>query len=182
MENDEFENLSIDELQSIVQEDPNDAINRIALANAYFEAERLEEAEEEYKKALTIDADEEDALYNLAICLVVSKRYKESASYFEKFLKIYPEDEDALHKLGVVYMRLERFEEALALLQKSVVKIPDSCDVQLSVSLAYEALNKGSEAIHHSKQAESLADDMELKAELTERTVELYEKFGFETS
>ena len=178
METDDYKDLSILDLQSILKENPKDVLNIVSLANAYFEPDRIEDAKEQYKKALEIEPDEEDALYNLGICLVIDKKYPEAAKYFERFLKIYPEDNDGLHKLGVVFMRMEKFEEALVLLQKSVTLNPDSFDTQLSISLAYEALSKGSEAIHHSQQAENLAEDMETKNELKDRVLELYKKFG----
>jgi tetratricopeptide (TPR) repeat protein len=80
------------QLRAYLSRHPNSSRARAVLANAHFENNRIEEAEAEARKALTIDAYDRDALHILALVKITQKEPNEARKLAETALENFPYD------------------------------------------------------------------------------------------
>jgi tetratricopeptide (TPR) repeat protein len=79
---------------------------------AYQSGGNYDSAIENYKKAIEINLEHEDATYELAYCLDITNQLPESISYYQQFIDNDPYSFNAWYNLGVVYSKLLKWEEA----------------------------------------------------------------------
>ncbi len=72
-----------------------------------------EEAITYYQKAVDININHENALYELAYCLDITGRLEHSISYYKKFIDKDPFSQHAWYNLGIVYSKLDKKEKAI---------------------------------------------------------------------
>ncbi len=77
-----------------------------------FGDEKLDEAIEDYKKALQIDANYQDALHGLGMALFNSGRVDEAIAAARKLIEIDQDDILAHTSLSMFYQSQNRIEEA----------------------------------------------------------------------
>jgi tetratricopeptide (TPR) repeat protein len=80
------------QLRAYLARHPNSSRARAVLANAHFENHRIEEAEAEAHKALTLDAFDRDALHILALVKITQKEPNEARKLAERALENFPYD------------------------------------------------------------------------------------------
>lgn len=85
----------------------------MSLAIEYQNLEQYTEAIDYLKKALELNYDNEDALYELAYCFELCKSYEEAVSTFNKVIDQTPYNSHAWFNLGASYQALGEFEKAL---------------------------------------------------------------------
>ncbi|MCU0383985.1 MAG: tetratricopeptide repeat protein, partial [Cyclobacteriaceae bacterium] len=73
-----------------------------AMGMTYEDWGKLEEAVEAFKQAISINIDNEDALYELAYCLDITGQLEQSLSYYQKFIDNDPYSDFAWYNMGVV--------------------------------------------------------------------------------
>ena len=90
------------------------------LANIYFEAGILHNAEEFYRQALSLEPDKTDRMNNLAYFLIDKERnIKEGQEIINEALKLKPDDYSILESKGWGLYKQKNYKEALDVLQKS---------------------------------------------------------------
>lgn len=85
-----------------VAERPDDPTARLDLADAYLEADRSEQAIEEYVAALELDPDLPEAHARLGLILAASGRYEEGLRAVDRALELRPGYPEALYARGLI--------------------------------------------------------------------------------
>jgi cytochrome c-type biogenesis protein CcmH/NrfG len=118
-------------LTTIIKSDPKNVDAHVQLANAYFDAERWDDAIQWYKQALTIDPNNPDASTDLGVSLYYTNRTDEALTQFEHSLKIDPKHTKTLLNKGIVLAFGKQDLKAAAVEWEQVVKLaPDSPEGQ----------------------------------------------------
>ena len=90
------------------------------LGNAYKLMEDFEKSSKELKKAVEIEPDNFEYLYNFGLILFEQKKYEEAKNVFKKALKIHPNDYELLNDLAVTYYKSNDYRKALNYLNKAL--------------------------------------------------------------
>lgn len=107
-------------LQAFVTEQPGSIEAWIELGNLLFQKSRYTEAEGCYERALALDGNCAEALYNIAGCHVQKKEYAAAIRAYRMSIQIKPIPE-ALYSLGLLYLSLNYVGPAIQTL-KAVVQ------------------------------------------------------------
>jgi len=83
------------------------------LAIEHQNLEQYDQAIGFLQKALEINAQNEDALYELAYCYELTKSYPAAVSYFKTIIDKHPYNAHAWFNLGAAYQAIGEFEKAL---------------------------------------------------------------------
>ncbi len=79
----------------------------------------LNQAVEDYKKAIEIDSTFAPSYWSIGRVLCDKEKYSEAINYFEKLRSLSPIDWEPYYRLGVTYYELGEFEKAILNLKKS---------------------------------------------------------------
>jgi tetratricopeptide (TPR) repeat protein len=133
----------------LVNEYPENPVFWLELGNCFFKAEKNDDAEQSYRKALEL-IDKDADVYNKAqICVEAGffykekGRYPEAASLFEKSLSYLPIYKSALLYLGDAYYEAEINKPAREAYMKAKEYYPDDHHVQDYVAEKLERLGEG---------------------------------------
>ena len=133
----EFENKSelankvIAEIEKIKEKEKlgisssKDAKEFFNRGNLFYNLNKFEEAEKEYREAIKINPDYADAHNNLGALLQNLKRYEETEKEFREAIKINPNYANAHYILGFLLEELKRYEEAAIFLKKALQINPE---------------------------------------------------------
>lgn len=97
-----------------VRDHPNDLAARLDLAHRYLDANRVEEALEEYAVALELDPDDAEAHAHIGLILYASHQPEEALASVDRALETAPGYPEALFIRGAILLRgLDRPAEAI---------------------------------------------------------------------
>ena len=105
--------------------DTNSVSDMLNLGNWLLEQNRVDEAEKAYRRAVEINADDEDAHFNLAIALTRQQRYEEAIKEYETTLAIFPDYLEAQNNIANALIKLGRNQEAMKYLEEALQLNPD---------------------------------------------------------
>lgn len=80
----------------------------------------MEQAEQDYKKAISIMPNNSVILFNLGSLLLKSNRIKESLEYFQSAIQNDVKFAPAYNGVGLVFDKQENYEQALVYFEKAV--------------------------------------------------------------
>ncbi|MBO44575.1 MAG: hypothetical protein CMM28_12695 [Rhodospirillaceae bacterium] len=101
---------------------------RVTLGAVYAEAERVLEAEREYRIALALDDRLAEAHFNLADLQSETDRLDDAVSSYQKALMLQPDLVEAHYNLGSVLNDLGRHDEAAKAHQRAIALAPELFD------------------------------------------------------
>ncbi|MGZ8629258.1 MAG: tetratricopeptide repeat protein [Actinomycetota bacterium] len=108
-----------------VREHPNDLAARLDLAHRYLDANRVEEALEEYAVALELDPDDAEAHAHIGLILYASHQPEEALASVDRALETAPGYPEALFIRGAILLRgLDRPEEAIEAFEAYLAAAP----------------------------------------------------------
>jgi tetratricopeptide (TPR) repeat protein len=108
-----------------VRDHPNDLAARLDLAHRYLDANRIEEALEEYAVALELDPDDAEAHAHIGLILYASHQPEEALASVDRALETAPGYPEALFIRGVILLRgLDRPEEAIEAFEAYLAAAP----------------------------------------------------------
>ena len=122
--------------QTSAQLAPQDAQAHYNLGITLKKLERLDEAEESYKKAIVLMPDHAEAHYNLGITLRLLGRLEEAEESYKKAISLRPEHTEALNNLGNTLQELGRLVEAEASYKQALTLRPDYAEVHYNLSFS----------------------------------------------
>lgn len=140
---------AIENLRKIVTANPGNPAARIRLAEALANANRDNEAIEQYEAALKIQSDAVPAMQGLATIADRRKDYGTAEAYWQKIIKLLdtqpsagrdPRLDAAYYGLGVTYINLGRYEDAISALRESARIKMTASDTHYQLSVAYAKL------------------------------------------
>jgi tetratricopeptide (TPR) repeat protein len=102
-------------LEGAVEQKPGEFRPRYYLAESQLQTGDYSKAEENYKRALAVDAKSAGANLGMAQALVQQGRLADSAPYFREAAKLDPLYRDYLLQLGVLYEKANQPAEAMAI-------------------------------------------------------------------
>ena len=101
---------------ALVPEDPKSARAYSNLGSAYYNQKRVSEAEESYKKAMSLDPRLTDPYYNLCVLDYQQKNdFTEAERYCNKVVELKNNDTRAKISLIIIYYNQQRFKDAIRL-------------------------------------------------------------------
>ncbi|HIJ85658.1 MAG: TPR REGION protein [Magnetococcales bacterium] len=115
--------------------------------NFFLQRGLLDQAAQEYLRALELRPDHHIALSNLGIVLQAQGRLSEAMERFNQALALEPQFTAALSNLSVVLHRLGRFEEAETRLLKALALEPDYPEARSNLGNVYLAQGRWEEAV-----------------------------------
>ncbi len=122
-----------------------DVRQMIREGNRLFEQEQYAEAEEQYRRALTLDEDNENALFNLGNALYMQGRLDEAQAIFESLSYDFEEPQkltDALHNLGNSFLGQQRIPESIESYKDALRIAPDQEDTRYNLAYARRLLDE----------------------------------------
>jgi tetratricopeptide (TPR) repeat protein len=121
----------VQELEALLERDPQNADAAVQLANTYFDAERWEDAIRWYQRALEIDPNNPNASTDLGVSYYYTNRPDQALKQFDYSLKLDPKHTKTLLNKGIVLAFGKQDLQAAAEEWKKVVELaPDSPEGQ----------------------------------------------------
>ena len=87
---------------------------------ALYRLGRLNESEQAFRTAVTLDPDDWTARNGLGAALLMLKRLDEAISEFERIQVLTPDNTRAYNNLGSAFLQQERFDKATAMYERSL--------------------------------------------------------------
>ncbi|GEM_PF-2930244 len=111
--------------------------NYIARAGVYQAQNQLNQATQEYRKALALNPENFTTHYNLAVLYLAQGELDLAITSFQEALKIEPDSWESHYNLGIAYYDLDFTEQAIAQYQRARDLNPNEADVHFNLALAY---------------------------------------------
>jgi Tfp pilus assembly protein PilF len=137
-------------LRELVGALPDVASLHLDLGRALREQGRVPEADEQYRRALTLAPHDVSARHTYGrFLLFTANRYAEAAEQLTTALAAAPEDTGILHDLAVALIGLGRLDEAEQHLQRALAREPDSARVTQALGVLRLKQNRPAEATEY---------------------------------
>ena len=146
-------------LQVATQHQPTNGAALINLGTVLTRLDRYGEAEEAYRKAITVPAFADTAQLSLVKVQLTLNRYNEALPLVLSYTKMHPDDSEARVLLGITYQRLNRNEDAERVLREAVAQTHSDFDSEYHLGALLRAEKKNTEAISYLTKAVLLRPD-----------------------
>jgi predicted Zn-dependent protease len=113
------------ELEQWLKQRPDDVQALVARGNVYRKVSAAQSAAADFRRAVELDADRDDARWGLAVSLVEIGRYQEALGHLERLRPRRAGDPELLVRVARCLARLERRDEARRLLEEVLAAHPD---------------------------------------------------------
>jgi tetratricopeptide (TPR) repeat protein len=158
---------AIEQLRAARNLDSGNLDIELELGRALLFAKRYEEAEKEFRAALTLRPDSGIAHYGLSECLIAQKKNELAAAELSTYLQSSPKDEVARIKRASILTDLGKNEEALAELDQAATVRPESPETLKLRSLVDYRLKKYDASITALQKLETASPgDVDIHARL----------------
>jgi rhomboid protease GluP len=138
---------AIAQLQAIVRQEPNSAQAHYALGQAYFNRERNQQAEGEFKRVLELEPHYNNARFDLGMVYLSEKRSEDAKNAFAQMLTQDANNADAHVGLGLVLADQDKDQAAIEEFKTALRLGPGVSGVHYELGIAYARLKKYDEAI-----------------------------------
>ncbi len=149
-----------DGLQRALAVPGNQDVNVVAVRQTINAS--LLKAEENYKKAIALNNDFGQALYNLAVVYDNENKLPDAIKQFEKLIAANPRDPSIAFQLGLLYYRNNQKDNAFTAWQQAVLLFPNYSNARWYLSLVYEERGDLANALAQVKEIEKLNPDNNL--------------------
>ena len=113
--------------------------------NKNYRQKNYDDAEKQYRSALTKNANSFYSNYNLGNSLYRKNDWQTARNYFQKATKLATskkEKADAFHNLGCTYLQEQKYKESVDALRQSLMQNPDSEETRNQLAYAQRMLKK----------------------------------------
>ncbi len=147
-------------LEETALNSPQDVrLDLIKAGNASLAAGANEEAIVKFTKAIQLNAEDEDAHFNLGIALTRTGKPLEAKKHYEKALEIVPDYEEVHNNLGNLLLVEGKTDEAIVHFLKVISSNPDNSNGHNNYGTALARVGKIPEAILSFSKAISLQNN-----------------------
>jgi spermidine synthase len=129
--------MQIKSIQNNIHLVPDKAVAYSHLGNTYSVKGNLDQAIENYQKALAINPRYEKVLCNLGDAYIGKKMFDEAISACEKAIKLNPSYAKAYYNLGAAYASQGRMDEAITNFKRAITVEPYYAKAQYNLGIAY---------------------------------------------
>jgi len=140
-------NRGIKQLQAIVKREPNSVQGHYALAQAYFNQERIGEAEAEFKRVLTLEPQHEGARFRLGLVYLSEKRPEDAQAVFTQLVSQEPASGNGHYGLGLALADQGKHQAAVDEFKDAIRLGTAYPGVYYEMGQSYERLKMYDEAI-----------------------------------
>jgi Flp pilus assembly protein TadD len=154
--------LNVPEVQRrawLVQDVPSGAKQHLDYGLALQKEGRWEEAEEQYKIALSFKPGDAKSHMNLAVVLMAEAKYDAAASHMEEALRLQPNDGEFHFNYASLLQRLGRGDEAGPQYEAAARLLPDLPEAHYNHALFLASGGKGNDALSELQRAVQLKPD-----------------------
>lgn len=145
--------------QNALKIDPNDPEIYLSLGNNFHRQEKLEDAELNFKKAVSLNPSYWPALYNLGLILNKKQRFDDSISFFKKVINLKPDFANGYYSLGLAYFNLGELDLAILNLKKATVLKPEYPQAFFNLGVVMRESGRKIEALEYFQQSINLKTD-----------------------
>src|SRR4051812_10356119 len=118
-----------------------------ALGYTYEQKKQYKNAIESYRKAISLDKDNLDAIRGLAENLMNDGQTDAALEQYKVIAEANPEDAQTYLRIAEIYRRQGKYDLALESLKKADTLVPDTMDVPYSMAAVYQAQGRYDDAI-----------------------------------
>lgn len=168
--------LAIDTYKEALARSPANALVYLRVGNIYLTLadnarkgtsrdtidQYLDQAEQNYKKAIALYGNYGQALYNLAATYDRKGELQQAIKQFEKLQQTNQRDPSILFQLGLLYYRNGQKDPAFKAWQQAVQAFPNYSNARWYLSLIYEERNQLQQALDEVKAIEKFNPDNQL--------------------
>jgi Flp pilus assembly protein TadD len=154
--------LNVPEVQRrawLVQDVPSGAKQHFDYGVALQKEGRWEEAEEQYKTALSFKPGDAKSHMNLAVVLMAQAKYDAAASHMEEALRLQPNDGEFHFSYASLLQRLGRGDEAGPQYEAAARLLPDLPEAHYNHALFLASEGKGNDALRELQRTVQLKPD-----------------------
>jgi tetratricopeptide (TPR) repeat protein len=155
------------------------------LGVALFSTSKLPEAEEQFKRALTIDAAYTDARFDLASVEAAAGKWESAAASFKQVLAERPEHAKAREHLGEVYAmwgqqlaKSHADEQAALRYQDALQYRPDDVEIRIRLGMTFARMDRLNEAQREFEAVLRLKPDSRLAGQAIDAIVKRKQATG----
>ncbi|MGL6339393.1 MAG: tetratricopeptide repeat protein [Waterburya sp.] len=109
---------------------------------------QFREAYVAYAKAIEIDSNSPNVLYNMGLCLKAQKQFEQATKYFQQAIELEPESYDYYHHFGDALFEQQYYTEAVAMYEKVI---------KLNPNFAWSYYNQGRAFLNQSMTEEAIS-------------------------
>lgn len=151
-------------LNDLAQNEPENPIWQIELANAYIEMQDLVSAMDHFQAAIEIDPEKVETWQRIAeFCLIYDIDLEGlGREAVEKSMSLSPEDGVSLDLMGWMLMEKGDFDNAIKFFQKSLSINPGDARVHMHLGQGYMNLDRPNEARLEFQKAIDLSNDINI--------------------
>jgi Tfp pilus assembly protein PilF len=120
---------------------------------------KLDEASQNFERALQLKPDDEDALNDLGVVLYKQLKLDEAIRYYERALQLKPDYADAHCNFGLALVCQGKLDEAIQHFERALQLKPYDPETHGNLGIALAKQGKLTEAIQNFQQALTLATD-----------------------
>jgi tetratricopeptide (TPR) repeat protein len=129
-----------------IEADPTAAQAHVNLISLYGRLERLDQAEQHYRAALTLKSSLADAHYNYGVLLASSRRHREAADAFRLALEVNPFHAQAHNNLATLLAAQGNLDDAASHYRQAVANDPGHRAARFNLGRALVALGRARDA------------------------------------
>ena len=164
-------NDAIDQLSRATSLDPKLSQAHSLLAVAYDRKGLHDRAEDSYKRAINVNDDDPQALYNLGYSLYVGGNYRAAVDKLKKAAKLAPTDARILNNLALAQVRLGKYDDAY----KNFARAGGEFNGHSNLAALLVRMGREDRAVEHLEAARRIQPDSQ---NVLRQLAEIYERSG----
>ena len=153
--------------------------NAVVIGNEYYRLAQYEAAEKQYRAALSIDATNTTAQYNLASALYQQKKYTEATELLRKLGETGTDKSTkaaSYYNEGVIYSKQKELEKSIDAYKSALRQDPDDQQARENLQKALQELKKQQQDKQSQQQKQNPSSLSQKQAEQKLKNLEAKEK------
>ena len=135
-----------------------DAKNFLKIGVCYYNKKNIDEAINNYDKAIELNPNYTEAYFNKGICLSNQQKKEEAIEVFNKAIEIANNDAELYLNRGYCFFSLKNFRKAIKDFNKAIQLRPNFSEAYCRKAACYQEMKKEEEAILEYKHAIEIND------------------------
>ena len=134
------------------------AKNYLKIGVCYYNKQNIDEAINNYNKAIELNPVYTEAYFNKGICLCNQKKKEEAIEVFNKAIEISNNDAELYLNRGYCYFAINNFRKAIKDFNKAIELRPNFSEAYIRKAACYQEMKKEEEALIEYKHAIEIND------------------------